>query len=226
MPTPSIPRPAITPAHEAFIRQWLPLVLSTIAVAPGTDPTPARQSSLTLIDFLRPRDPAEAVITGLCVATLFSGMESLRQSLQPGLPPHLACRLRGNGFSAVRMVLAMVRKLAQGRGEDETSFLPDLPELTTLLHAQAAQPHPAAPPTEAAPQPPAASPPPPQPTPANTSAIAPCRLNPMPSENTPSASIGAMLASLAPDQKQPELTRRQRKAARYAMARALRQAAA
>jgi hypothetical protein len=51
---------------------------------------------------LRPANLAETLIAGLYIATLFGGLESLRQADAPDLPPALACRLRSSGFSGIQ----------------------------------------------------------------------------------------------------------------------------
>ena len=230
IPNPN-PNPTPNPNHQAFIADWLPQVLSVVPLTPGLDPAQVRQSTLILLDFLRPRDPAQAVIAGLCIATLFAGLEALRQSQEPGLPPQLAARLRGSYFTAVRMVLTMTRRLQQDRGEAPTSFLPDLPELAAVSAPSAARPqnpmHQNAPPARPAPPPPAKAPPPPsavQPPPASAPQITPRQFNPMPSENGTAASLGALLATAAAPGQPPmppaALTHKQRKAAKYAQRRA------
>ena len=130
-PTPT-PHPHLTPTLETFIQHWLPMVLSTM---PGTDADQLRDSALIIIDSLRPRDTIDTLFSGVFVASLFGGLESLRQSMLPGLPEPLACRLRTIGFSGLRTAVALVGKLREDRPGAPTVFLPAMADMAALLQA-------------------------------------------------------------------------------------------
>ncbi|HEY1935697.1 MAG TPA: hypothetical protein VGG99_27125 [Acetobacteraceae bacterium] len=85
---------------------------------------------------LHSTSPNEA-FTQTYIATLFAGIESLRQADAPDLPPALACRLRSSGFSAIRLMPTLGARLEKLRGEQPGTKPPGIEALSAMLAAGA-----------------------------------------------------------------------------------------
>ena len=232
------------PAIEAFDQTYLASILTTVPIPPGMTQAQVRASVQVILAALHPANPAETLFAGLYIATLFGGIESLRQAEAPELTPTLAGRLRSIGFSAFRLVLTLGRKLEQSRGNQPGANPPGIEAMSVMLAAQAARPFNPMPQHAPGPRPGGEKPATRQPAPPHPAALPPAPRPPAPAEAAKSATPIAPAAPPAQPQSQPTgalpaaaplplpqaippgLSRKDRKAAKYAFRRAIRAAQA
>jgi hypothetical protein len=128
-PQPAAANPTPLPLDQPTLAVLIQATLDALPHHPSATPdeiATIRQSAVTAIATLRPRDPMEAILAARFVATHHAAMDCLRCASQPGLPLHLKLRCLGKFASLSRLADATRQALtdAQARPAREPATVP------------------------------------------------------------------------------------------------------
>jgi hypothetical protein len=145
-PQPAATDPTPLPLDQPTLAVLIQATLDALPYHPAATPdeiATTRQSAVTAIATLRPRDPMEAILAARLVATHHAAMDCLRCASQPGLPLDLKLRCLGKFASLSRLADATRQALtdAQARPARQPATVPaPIPAPRPLPAPAAAQP--------------------------------------------------------------------------------------